>query len=171
MRAPARPVRENSGGRPGAPMRVCRPLARLMKVGAGCGEGVRREDLENSACGGVQVPPYERQGRGDPSPSAPPPGAIATTVHYPGTSREKNQVQTIPQPAAPAPISTGYHDDCPRPWGRGRRPEAGRGGGYEYRDPVRQGRGDPPIAISTTVRCPGTSPVITRVSDHRAADR
>jgi hypothetical protein len=152
-------------------MRACRPLARLMKVGAGCGEGVRREDLENSACGGVQVPPYERQGRGDPSPSAPPPGAIATTVHYPGTSREKNQVQTIPQPAAPAPISTGYHDDCPRPWGRGRRPEAGRGGGYEYRDPVRQGRGDPPIAISTTVRCPGTSPVITRVSDHRAADR
>jgi hypothetical protein len=53
----------------------------------------------------------------------------------------------------------------PPPWGRGRRPKAGRGGGYRYslmRE--RQGRGNTPPSPPNGGRAPGVPPIALPVS-------
>jgi hypothetical protein len=76
------------------------------------------------------MPAYcnQRQGRGFlPPPRLPHPRGDVPTVQGMGENLEKRPARGF---ALPDAVFPGYRHDCPRPpRGRGRRPEAGRGGG------------------------------------------
>jgi len=101
----------------------------------------------------VSLPSETGEGGKPPSPSAPPPEAIPTTVHCPGEPGI-NQVRAILPPAAPEhgfPPDISTH--CPRPAGAGEERAAREGWGYEYRSLVRQGRGASPRPVGPSPRC------------------
>jgi len=101
-----------------------------------------------------------------PSPSAHPPGAIATMVHCMGTGLGKNQIRATPALHLwhPARLPTGYRHALPRPLGGGggARSAGGVGVSGEELQVSPSGRREarsPPLArLTATVHCMGTSP-------------
>jgi hypothetical protein len=79
----------------------------------------------------------------------PSPVEIPPTVQCMGKSLKNELARGFPLPDT---ALLGYRHDCPRPSGRGRRPEAGRGGGCQYIETRDRGGGFCPLPVCPSPR-------------------